>query len=561
MCSITTRVIFSYFYNMKKMKRISIFFTLIVTPFLGFTTVKKKPFDSLKFELSKEQSDSDKIQTLIDLMEEHRTFDLVKAIDYGKQALQIATKSKNEKQLTKIYLTLGVCFYHAGDYDQAIEYYQLAKKVAEENNFQGKLASVYNNMAIIYGDLDQYDKCLEYFNNTVEVFKKSGNDLNLSSAYGNIGVVYTMQDENKKALQNFDKALEIAKKIDNQAGIGRFMSNAAQVYGNMGNYKKALSYYDESMMIAKELNHQILIGEILEGISWINLETKNYQEALETIFIGIENAKKSNARIQLKIGYGYAAEAYEGLGNIKKAYEYQKLYILYKDSILNEEQLSNINQIENKYKIQGIQNEVELLEKENLVLEQKKTIDTQHKYVLFGGLIAVAILALMMFFIQRGRLTKSKLRQQLLNEKLDYSDKEITNFALHIIQKNDLLDSMKIDLKQLKRAEDIGSQKVIIQELIMKLNNEIGLERDKKIFKEQLQEIGDRFMMQLEKKHPDLTSNEKRLTSLLRLNLSSKEIASILNISYKSVNMSRWRLRKKLGLDPEVELATFFNSF
>ncbi len=546
---------------MKKTIQTIALFVLLLLPLFGVSTIQNRQFDSLNFELNKNQNDSSKTQVLIDLMEEYRTFDLVKAIDYGSQALQIAAKSKNENHLIKIYLTLGVCHYHAGDYDNAIEYYQLAEEVAENHNLQGKLASVYNNMAIIYGDLDQYDKCLESFNNTVEVFKKLGNDLNLSSAYANIGVVYTMQNENKKALEYFDRSLEIARKIDNKAIVGRQLSNVAQVYGNMGDYKKALKYYNQSMIIAKELNNLILIGEISQGISWIHLESKNYNEALKFILIVIENAKKSNARILFKIGYEYASEAYEGLGNIKKAYEYQKLHILYKDSILNEEQLLNINQMESKYEIQGIQKEMELLEKENLVLEQKKTIDTQHKYALIGGITGIAVLALMIFFIQKGRLTKSKLRQQLLNEKLDYSDKEITNFALHIIQKNDLLDSMKVDLKRLKKTEAFDEQKSIIQELIFKLNNEIGLERDKKMFKEQLQEIGDKFMMQLEKKYPDLTSNEKRLTSLLRLNLSSKEIASILNISYKSVNMSRWRLRKKIGLDPEVELSAFFNSF
>ena len=96
-----------------------------------------------------------------------------------------------------------------------------------------------------------------------------------------------------------------------------------------------------------------------------------------------------------------------------------------------------------------------------------------------------------------------------------------------------------------------------LNKLSLMITQDLSIDRDREKFQMHINEQNSNFMHQLSESFPTMTDNEKRLASMLRLNLSSKEIASILNISPKSVEMNRYRLRKKLKVDPKVSLSDF----
>ncbi len=93
------------------------------------------------------------------------------------------------------------------------------------------------------------------------------------------------------------------------------------------------------------------------------------------------------------------------------------------------------------------------------------------------------------------------------------------------------------------------------------ITQDLSIDRDREKFQMHINEQNSNFIHKLGESFPSITDNEKRLASLLRLNLSSKEIASILNISPKSVEMNRYRLRKKLKVNPKVNLNDFIRDF
>ncbi len=153
------------------------------------------------------------------------------------------------------------------------------------------------------------------------------------------------------------------------------------------------------------------------------------------------------------------------------------------------------------------------------------------------------------------------IEQDDLDKELKFRQSEMITMAMSIIRKNEFLDNLKNEVIKIKTG-------IIDQEIRLKLNKlslmitqDLSIDRDREKFQMHINEQNSNFIHQLEESFPSMTDNEKRLASMLRLNLSSKEIASILNISPKSVEMNRYRLRKKLKVDPKVNLTDFIRDF
>ncbi len=142
-----------------------------------------------------------------------------------------------------------------------------------------------------------------------------------------------------------------------------------------------------------------------------------------------------------------------------------------------------------------------------------------------------------------------------LEKEIDSKEKELKKIALGMIRKNEILSKLKAGIENLKlksendiKYSDLNNLKIVIIE-------NLSIDKERKSFDTFIKEINNSFYRNLEKKYPGLTEGEKKLCSLLRLKLSSKEIASILNITPKSVEVSRYRLRKKMNFKKNEKLS------
>ncbi len=151
--------------------------------------------------------------------------------------------------------------------------------------------------------------------------------------------------------------------------------------------------------------------------------------------------------------------------------------------------------------------------------------------------------------------------QQNVDKELKYRQNEMVNMAMNIIRKYEIVGQIKDDINRIKKEIHDGEARQALNKVILKINQNLLLDRDRESFQMHLEEHNSTFMHRLSEAYPGMTENEKRLATLLRMNLSSKEIASILNISPKSVEMNRYRLRKKLQIPPKENLTQFIRKF
>jgi DNA-binding CsgD family transcriptional regulator len=153
-----------------------------------------------------------------------------------------------------------------------------------------------------------------------------------------------------------------------------------------------------------------------------------------------------------------------------------------------------------------------------------------------------------------------KLRNEKLNAELSFKSQELANSTMAIIKKNEFLMELKETIKHQK--EDLGTRfpEKYYTRLVKKIDHNISSMDDWKVFEFHFEKAHEQFLQKLKTKYPQLSHSDLRLCAYLRMNLSSKEIAPLLRISYRGVENHRYRLRKKLLLKNEVNLTDFILS-
>lgn len=147
-----------------------------------------------------------------------------------------------------------------------------------------------------------------------------------------------------------------------------------------------------------------------------------------------------------------------------------------------------------------------------------------------------------------------KIKNEQLETDFKGKSKELAVSTMHIVKKNELLAEIR---KQILGANNTKEAMLPIVKIIDK---SLQKNDDWKLFKEAFNNVDRRFLKKLNKLHPDLSPNDIKLCAYLRLNLSSKEIAPMFNISVKSVEIKRYRLRKKMNLLSDENLTNYILS-
>lgn len=174
-------------------------------------------------------------------------------------------------------------------------------------------------------------------------------------------------------------------------------------------------------------------------------------------------------------------------------------------------------------------NEQKLIEENNLLLEIKELENKQHLM---------------------------KLKNEQLSSDVDSKSRELAVSSMSLMKKNELLALIKDDLKRSSWNNDEKS----IKSVIKTINESISGDNSWAIFKDAFNSADNDFLKIIKQSHPSLTPNDLRLCAYLRLNLSSKEIAPLLNISVRSVEVKRYRLRKKMDLQHETSVVEYILS-
>ena len=146
------------------------------------------------------------------------------------------------------------------------------------------------------------------------------------------------------------------------------------------------------------------------------------------------------------------------------------------------------------------------------------------------------------------------LRNENLEADINFKNSELASSAMHLVKKGELVSKMKTELSQLIKGINNPQAESELKKIIRSISEDDNMDREWQNFTLHFDKVHSDFISALKEKHPGISNNDVKLCAYLRMNLTTKEIAQLMNISVRGVEVSRYRLRKKLELPTEVSL-------
>ena len=146
------------------------------------------------------------------------------------------------------------------------------------------------------------------------------------------------------------------------------------------------------------------------------------------------------------------------------------------------------------------------------------------------------------------------LQNEKLEADINFKNSELASSAMHLVKKGELLTKIKAELSHVIKQLDNPQAVDELKKMTRSLSEDDNMDKEWENFTKHFDKVHSDFVVGLKEKHPGISGNELKLCAYLRMNLSSKEIAQLMNISVRGVEISRYRLRKKLGIPSERNL-------
>ncbi|CAM4263768.1 tetratricopeptide repeat protein [Flavobacterium terrigena] len=469
---------------------------------------------------------------------------------------RLTSNSKNDTLNMNAYRFLGETYSELEVYDKANLFLQKALYLAKKNKLNKEIGILIGNLGNLQRHIGNYEKSLELLTESKKHFQKTNNLSELANANANIASLLITTGHEQEAIKILipiinDKGTKPKKKAI-------LLINVGAIYSKLKKYDIAVNYYLEALSILKFEKNMEKMGMLTyQNLAESFIKMKQYDKAL---FYNQKSEKmllNSDSNLLKANLYLLYSEIYEGKLDFKKAYKNHQSHLEYKElsdsakATLKFENIETLNKLENqKLDLQIKGQKIQLLENEKFATRTKIT---------FLILLIIGILLLSYYLIKKQRSKVKSLSHVIhqTEDKLEFTQTKTDKMVLNIVKNNDFIERFKDNLKQVQKTTSDSESKTELGKLLFELQN-FKLINDTK--EELFNEVDAQFLYKLEKKFPSLTEEERKICVLIYLNLKNKDMAVILNLSLRSVENSRYRIRKKMDLDSNDNLSTVLQS-
>lgn len=458
---------------------------------------------------------------------------------YLDSALALA---KTAPQRVSVYTALGTFYAQKAEFEKAVNYLLQAVDLISDKN--GKPAfNTYTNLAYTFSMMARYRDATRYYRKSLTIADRSKNVRDIGIALSNLGVSYINMDEFDSAFLVYRKLFNIELKHGNPWLNATLLSELGKLYFEKNKYDSAFYLMHAGRRAAYKLGMSYAIGRSLSNLGRYHVKKNNGDSALVYGRRLLKHIDRKSKLAMEDASY-ILAKAYGLKKYYDSAFFYSDRYAAYHDSVFQEKTAKRIAELETQFELRHKEDEIKRLAAahQNEILKRN---------ALAGGLGLALLAGVLGFFVLRGRIRARKKEIEIQHWQLD-------NFARKMVEKSELVEELRAQLEQFKSQTTIPDARVETVSQMFQFT--ILTDDDWEEFKRLFSRVNPYFFAELKLKHPDLTQAEIRLAALIKLNMSTREIANVLGISMDSANKARYRLRKKLDLPPERELKDFIET-
>lgn len=495
-------------------------------------------------------------------LEFHDASDYDSALYYINRAEELFVQEGDSSRVGAVFQARGSTYQEKGNYYMALQSFLTASVIYAKYKDPSRLAMSFVDIGDSYFLMQEFVTAFSYYQKALNAAESSDDQQLVATALINIGSSYNELNNYDSAKYFLNKGVDLAKKLQTPFLITHAVSTLALYYYEQENYELALPLFEEGLALSQEIEYNLFTAANLINIAWIQYHKNQLSEAELNVTRGLQIAQETETKENIKSALELLSKVNEKRGNYQLALTYHQQFKELNDSIYNTTKSSRIAELQTLYETEKKENEIAQQKEEITILNQQAKIDELRNYLLGAGLIAAIIISglIIMGVYQRMKRAQLVQSQQKINyeKEINHNKKQLTTHTLHLVQKNELLTNLKEKITEIKKHST--ESKKDLNRLLQLIKNDHNTDKDWDNFKMYFEQVHEDFDAKLRARINDLTNNEMRLAALMKMNLSSKEIASILNISPDSVNKARYRLRKKLNLAADDSLHNFLLS-
>ncbi|MEZ5071637.1 MAG: tetratricopeptide repeat protein [Bacteroidales bacterium] len=396
-------------------------------------------------------------------------------------------------------------------------------------------------------------------------YGRTGETLRLADVERDLGQVYSSQGEHRKAIEAFGSAREKYEQGNDRMFLGDVLIDLGNEHLLTGQADSAASFLEKGLALARETGYESLIAVALESQGWmrqmqgqpaaslpllsdafqraVKLDDLYRQASLHNQFTRVytDLGRFDEARTHLRAGEILAdsmgtldlrldlreseMRLWERMDRPREALRSSREIGRLKDSLYSIEKARQLAEYEILYALDHKEQRMELQEAEIQLLKKENRVQQQQKALLLGFLFVLILLSVALVLVFRQRIERNRLRHEAREREqvleLEFKERELLSYTLRSHRSGTLSDAQ--------------------------------MDHDWKQFRKHFEQVHPSFFAELHRRYPGLSANDHRMLALLKLRLSSKEIAALLNITPDAVKKSRHRLRKKMGAPEELD--------
>jgi tetratricopeptide (TPR) repeat protein len=511
------------------------------------------------------------------LINAYSKIDMDSAYYFAIRTHNIIKQEKSEVELSNLYYELGNLYTQRSEYDIALEYLSKSRALIKTTQDSSLLSTVLTGIGIIYHFQSDDSIAENYYLEALEIAQAIQDESGIASAYLNLGSI-KMYEDPVPASRYFRKAIASYKTVNDKKSLSLCYNNLGNLYASYKSFEQAENNYKYSLELKKESGNLHGQAVTLNNLAYLNFEKaeeedvplkrqNHLEKAIDYAKQSLDISKKTKSLYTQRNSYGTLTRSFYALERYKEAVEAQARFMEVKDEIFTIEKQSTIEAIEAQYRTEKYAIQIDAMEKEQQLSKSRNT------------LIIISIIALLLFSVSvtmslitkrkkdkliyekekqiaKIKLEKKEEKERELNQELEFKSKQLSSHALNMIQKNEILNSVKSDIMQLKGKLPDSNQKNVNQ-ILTKIKFSKTQEKDWELFRKYFEEVNAQFYVKLQAINPELSLNDKRICALIKLNMSSREISQVLNIAPNSLKSAKYRLKKRLNLDPEIDMDDF----
>lgn len=502
------------------------------------------------------------------------------------------------------YFNIAIIFQNFGGYDSTLYYLSLCEEIYETHGNEVDRADIqkaYGDLASINGN---WPEATERFIKAEALYEKGGDDNRRADALKGLSYGYAANEDFVATIDILRKAYSLYRKTNDKFYGSEALNNIGYNFHQLGKVDSALYYLEWSLDEAKSVNNSYVAGNCLQEIGVIYYKKEDFNQArkylvdaktyfdskgdpyeqadlnrtlgdlerkagkqrkaIEYYQKGISISEGLDAQEISEFMYSGLSQSYEELGDYASSLNTYKIYNDIRDSTKNLKLNSRVNELLIQY---------ETLEKDKQLIEANAAIEKRNtRIAMLGfGLVSILMMTVLGYYSitqkrkrERESLIKEKeietIKRKSAEEQLEYKKKELTAKVLQLASKSEFLFSLQSEIDKLKSSVD-NSVSQTSRKITRMIHNDSIDDENWEHFSKEFSSIHQEFMDKLKERFGGFSNNEWRLIALMKMNLSSKDIANILRISSEGVKKARYRLRKKLALNSDVDIQDFLIGF